>query len=423
MTHSSNLHPEKARQFAMDVVRWLRKAGYLAYWAGGCVRDQLLGREPKDYDVATDAKPDEIRTLFGRGRTLALGASFGVITVIGPPGAGQIEVATFRDDVGYSDGRHPDHVHFSTAEMDASRRDFTINGLFFDPIGQEVIDYVGGREDLRLRRIRAIGDPVKRFTEDKLRMLRAVRFSAGFDFELDPATWGAICRMSDQITVVSWERISAEIRQILTAPRRTAGVRLLVDTGLGAAILPELFAAERRGAAAGDFEAKLEVLGRLDAPGFPLALAVLLSLAATAETARAIGRRWRLTNHEINQVAWLLEHRRSLDRADQRRWSSVQPVLVARAAPDLLKWMQAQREAEGADDTDVRWCRDQLARNRAEIDPAPLLTGDDLIGHGVPKGPIFRELLQRLREAQLDREIHSRRDALAMVDRLIARSR
>ncbi len=195
----------------MDVVRRLRKAGYLAYWAGGCVRDQLLGREPKDYDVATDAKPDEIRTLFGRGRTLALGASFGVITVIGPPGAGQIEVATFRDDVGYSDGRHPDHVHFSTAEMDASRRDFTINGLFFDPIGQEVIDYVGGREDLRLRRIRAIGDPVKRFTEDKLRMLRAVRFSAGFDFELDPATWGAICRMSAQITVVSWERISAEI--------------------------------------------------------------------------------------------------------------------------------------------------------------------------------------------------------------------
>ncbi len=406
----------------MDVVRRLRKAGYLAYWAGGCVRDQLLGREPKDYDVATDAKPDEIRTLFGRGRTLALGASFGVITVIGPPGAGQIEVATFRDDVGYSDGRHPDRVHFSTAEADASRRDFTINGLFFDPIGQEVIDYVGGCEDLRLRRIRAIGDPVKRFTEDKLRMLRAVRFSAGFDFVLDPATWGAIRRMSDQITVVSWERISAEIRQILTAPRRTAGVRLLVDTGLGAAVLPELFAAERRDAAAGDFEAMLEVLGRLDAPDFP-GTGGPPFLAATAETARAIGRRWRLANHEIKRLAWLLEHRRSLDRADQRRWSSVQPVLVARAAPDLLEWMQAQREAEGADDADVRWCRDQLARNRAEIDPAPLLTGDDLIGHGVPKGPIFREILQRLREAQLDKKIHSRRDALAMVDRLIARSR
>ena len=337
--------------------------------------------------------------------------------------AGQIEIATFRDDVGYSDGRHPDRVHFSTAEADASRRDFTINGLFFDPIGREVIDYVGGREDIQRRRIRAIGDPVKRFTEDKLRMLRAVRFSAGFDFQLDPETREAVCRMADQITVVSWERIAAEIRQILTAARRAAGVRLLVDTGLGAAILPELFADERRGAAAGDFEAMLEVLVRLDSPEFPLSLAVLLSLAATPQTARAIGRRWRLANHEINRAAWLLEHRRSLDGADRRRWSSVQPVLVAKAAPDLLKWMQAQREAEGADDADVRWCRDQLSRDRAEIDPAPLLTGDDLIGHGVPKGPIFREILQGVREAQLDGEVHSRREALAMVDRLIARSR
>ncbi|MDD4267181.1 MAG: CCA tRNA nucleotidyltransferase [Pirellulaceae bacterium] len=423
MSHSAKLHPQKARQFAKHVILRLRKAGYLAYWAGGCVRDQLLGREPKDYDVATDAQPDQIRTLFGRRRTLALGASFGVITLIGPPGAGQIEIATFRDDVGYSDGRHPDRVHFSTAEADASRRDFTINGLFFDPIGREVIDYVGGREDIQRRRIRAIGDPVKRFTEDKLRMLRAVRFSAGFDFQLDPETREAVCRMADQITVVSWERIAAEIRQILTAARRAAGVRLLVDTGLGAAILPELFADERRGAAAGDFEAMLEVLVRLDSPEFPLSLAVLLSLAATPQTARAIGRRWRLANHEINRAAWLLEHRRSLDGADRRRWSSVQPVLVAKAAPDLLKWMQAQREAEGADDADVRWCRDQLSRDRAEIDPAPLLTGDDLIGHGVPKGPIFREILQGVREAQLDGEVHSRREALAMVDRLIARPR
>lgn len=167
----------------------------------------------------------------------------------------------------------------------------------------------------------------------------------------------------------------------------------------------------------------LEVLVRLDSPEFPLSLAVLLSLAATPQTARAIGRRWRLANHEINRAAWLLEHRRSLDGADRRRWSSVQPVLVAKAAPDLLKWMQAQREAEGADDADVRWCRDQLSRDRAEIDPAPLLTGDDLIGHGVPKGPIFREILQGVREAQLDGEVHSRREALAMVDRLIARPR
>ena len=162
------------KQFAIEVTFALQRAGHTAYWAGGCVRDAILGREPKDYDVATSATPDQVRELFGFKRTLPIGASFGVITVVGPKSAGQIEVATFRRDGGYSDGRRPDSVEFTDAQEDAIRRDFTINGMFFDPATQQVIDYVGGQEDIKRRVIRAIGDPDKRIEEDKLRMLRAL---------------------------------------------------------------------------------------------------------------------------------------------------------------------------------------------------------------------------------------------------------
>src|SRR5208337_581044 len=180
------IDPEQQRRFALEVVRRLRAAGFEAYWAGGCVRDELLGRRPKDYDVATSAAPPQIRELFGNRRTLPLGAAFGVITVLGPRPADpayrvpMIEVATFRQDAEYSDGRHPDHVTFSSAREDAARRDFTINGMFFDPVERTVIDFVGGQEYLRQGLIRAIGSPRLRFGEDKLRMLRAVRFAAAF---------------------------------------------------------------------------------------------------------------------------------------------------------------------------------------------------------------------------------------------------
>ena len=187
---------EEQRRFAADVVRRLRAAGFEAYWAGGCVRDQLLARTPKDYDVATSATPDQIRTLFGRRRTLAIGAAFGVISVIGPKPAGMVEVTTFRRDAAYSDGRHPDSVTFSSAEEDASRRDFTINGLFYDPVEGRVIDFVGGQRDLAERRLRAIGCARDRFAEDKLRMLRAVRFAAALDFALDDEARAAIAEIS-----------------------------------------------------------------------------------------------------------------------------------------------------------------------------------------------------------------------------------
>src|SRR5262249_10299637 len=220
------------REFALEVAKKLREAGFEALWAGGCVRDELLGLTPKDYDVATSATPDQIRDLFGRRRTLPIGASFGVITVLGPRAAGQIEVATFRTDAAYSDGRHPDSVTFTTAEHDAQRRDFTINGLFFDPIAEKVVDYVGGQADLERHVLRAIGDPRLRFGEDKLRMLRAVRFAAAFNFAIDRQTLDAIQEMAPEISNVSAERIGAEIRRMLTDRSRAAAFALLRETKL-----------------------------------------------------------------------------------------------------------------------------------------------------------------------------------------------
>ena len=177
-----------SRDFAVDVVTRLREGGYEALWAGGCVRDRLLGREPKDYDVATSARPEQVRELVGKRRTLAIGAAFGVIAVLAERGQAPIEVATFRTDGVYRDGRHPESVAFSDAEHDAQRRDFTINGLFFDPLTEQVVDYVGGQADLSAGIVRAIGDPARRFTEDKLRLLRAVRFATTFGFAIEPVT-------------------------------------------------------------------------------------------------------------------------------------------------------------------------------------------------------------------------------------------
>ncbi|MCS7304673.1 MAG: CCA tRNA nucleotidyltransferase [Thermoguttaceae bacterium] len=238
------LIPEKQRNFAFYVVQKLQRAGFTAYWAGGCVRDQLLGYTPKDYDVATDARPGQIRRVFRRHKTLAVGADFGTITVVGPRGAGQVEVTTFRQEAEYSDGRHPDRVWFSSAQEDAQRRDFTINGIFYDPVRQEYIDYVGGQQDIHSRQIRAIGDPRKRFQEDKLRMLRAVRFAAVLGFTIEPATFQAIVQMADQILQVSAERIAGEMERLLTAPFRAEGVRLLVTTGLARPLLPEILLPE-----------------------------------------------------------------------------------------------------------------------------------------------------------------------------------
>ncbi|MCS7168324.1 MAG: HD domain-containing protein [Gemmatales bacterium] len=240
---ATNQRDELARRFAVHVVERLRQAGYEAYWAGGCVRDMLLGLTPHDYDVATSARPEEVQRLFRR--TVAVGASFGVVEVIGPKVDGErlkVQVATFRREGPYSDGRHPDSVTFTTAAEDAQRRDFTINGLFYDPLRGEVLDYVGGQRDLQARLLRAIGNPHERFQEDKLRMLRAVRLAAQFQLTIETTTATAIRQLAEQIRMVSAERIAEELRRLLVHPGRRQGLELLHELHLMPAVLPEVSA-------------------------------------------------------------------------------------------------------------------------------------------------------------------------------------
>ena len=274
---------ERARQFATEVVGKLQGAGFRALWAGGCVRDLMLGLTPADYDVATDATPEQVIALFGR-RTVPVGVSFGVVRVLGPHGSGiEVEVATFRSDGAYVDGRRPESVTFSSPELDAARRDFTINGMFLDPFTDEVIDYVGGRDDLRDRILRAIGDPAARFREDKLRLLRAVRFAARFGMAIEPGTRSALRAMAGQVVQVAAERIAQELRRMLVDERRATAMQLALDEGLAAAILPPV--AAMKGVAHGQpvqpdgdlWDHTLLVLRLLPAgTSFPLAFAALL---------------------------------------------------------------------------------------------------------------------------------------------------
>lgn len=397
------------RAFALDIVRKLRAANFEALWAGGCVRDQLLGLEPKDYDVATSALPEQIRELFGHRRTLPIGAAFGVVTVLGPRAAGQIEVATFRADAGYSDGRHPDSVSFTDAQNDAQRRDFTINGLFYDPIANEVVDYVDGQKDLEARVIRAIGNPRLRFGEDKLRMLRAVRFAAAFEFTIEHSTMRAIREMAPDLTSVSAERIGMELRRMLLDRNRAVAMQLLRESNLLWQVLPELSVLSND-----DWRHTLDRLARLDNPTLCVALAALLLGAENADV-QAIVRRLRYTNKEIERTAWLIEHLVTVAHAPSVPWPKLQRVLVHEGAAELLSLVASISEEN---DAALAFCRERLNWPSEKLNPPPLLDGGDLIRHGLTPGPQFAELLEQVRDAQLDGEIATREDAIALVDRL-----
>ena len=407
--------PEQARAFARSVVLRLSGAGHQALWAGGCVRDELLGRTPADYDVATSALPDEVRSLFGRSRTLAVGAAFGVITVVGPKGSGQVEVTTFRTDAEYTDGRHPAGVRFSTAEEDAQRRDFTINGLFLDPESGAVHDHVGGRADLEAGVVRAIGAPALRFGEDHLRMLRAVRFAAGFGFVLEAGTRAAIERFAPMVASVSPERIAAELRTMVSRPGRGQALGLLRDTGLARVVLEELFPPGMDAAGPHHWDEAARTIGALESPSLPAALAVLAEGLPGAVP--VITSRLRLSNREADSAAWL---RAALDALAgpgaapwDRPWSSVQPWLAGRDAGMLADVLRARAAvAAGTDESTARgrlsaWVGERLAMPRHQLDPPPFLGGHDLLAAGIPGGPEVGATLARLRALQLDGEIVS----------------
>jgi poly(A) polymerase len=400
------------RDFAVEVVSKLRAAGHTALFAGGCVRDLLLGRPSKDFDVATTALPDEVRKIFGHKRTLTVGASFGVIVVVGPRHAGHVEVATFRSDGNYLDGRHPDQVTFCSPEEDARRRDFTVNGMFYDPIEEHVLDYVGGEADLRNRVIRAIGDPRDRVREDKLRMLRAVRFTATLNFHLDHATADAIRDMSSELVVVSAERITQELKRMLVDGHRRQAIELAQEVRLLRIILPELDALQRQP----EWRDTLRRLELLKSPSFELAMAALLASGVATRDVNKICLRFKLSNDETDRIVWLVAHQHDLDDAPQLSLATLKRRLAHPYCEDLLRLLNADRTATSASLESVEFCRDYLARTPREIlDPPPYVTGDDLIAMGFPPGPKFKSVLTSIRDAQLNLELTSREEALARV--------
>jgi poly(A) polymerase len=435
----------KAEAVARAIVQSLRDRGHVAYFAGGSVRDHLLGVAPRgDFDVATSARPEEVQRLFPR--TVAVGAQFGVVLVV--EGDVRVEVATFRADDAYVDGRHPVGVRYTTAEEDAARRDFTVNGMFADPLTWEVKDYVGGCADLARRVIRAIGDPRRRFDEDKLRLVRAVRFASRLDFAIEPATAAAIREMAPAIHQVSAERIGEEVVKILTEGASRRGFELLSDLGLLREILPEIEAMRGVEQSAdyhpeGDvYTHTMHALGEVDASSWParetLALGVLLHDVAKRECAARqdgdgkitfyghcergaeivmdVCRRLRRPNAVAERVAWLVKNHLRLLNAPQMRVATLKRFLREPAIDELLELCRIDAAASNRNFYWVDFCREKQRELANEPTPAaPLVSGDDLIELGHRPGPVFRKILDAVEDAHLEGTLTTKDEALAFV--------
>jgi poly(A) polymerase len=416
------------REFAMVVVQKLRRARHQALWAGGCVRDALLGMIPKDYDVATSATPEEVIDLFGKRHTVPIGISFGVVMVLGPTrAASQVEVATFRSDGEYSDGRRPDSVRYCSAEEDARRRDFTINGMFFDPVGETLIDYVGGEKDLRDGIVRAIGDPDARFDEDKLRMLRAVRFAATLGFSLDVATEQSVLQRHDLLTAVSIERITAELRRMLSHSSRAQAVTMLDQTGLLAVVFPVAVdaSAGTPNETGWDTLTSLAVLNHLQVDRCEPALLSLLS-RGRFDADDAVSRlrrechRLKLSNRERDCICWLQASLSVLNNIAEKPLHVIKPLLAHPDRELLLDLSAAIAAAHGSHPTDTNFCRQFLGRcSHQQLDPAPLISGRDVLASGIPAGAQVRQLLEIIRREQLDDKLTDRESALLRLRELV----
>jgi len=389
------------RDAAVHVVKELVRAGHVAYFAGGCVRDRLMGHEPADYDVATDAVPEEVTSIFQRA--WSVGEAFGVMLV--PISGHRIQVATFRTDSAYSDSRHPDSVTFSDAQHDASRRDFTINGLFENPITGEVIDYVSGRADLAARVIRAIGDPQARLREDHLRMLRAIRFMARFSFSLDPETAEAIREGARNLSGVSRERIGEEVKRMLNDPNRAVAAWEMQYHSLDEAVLmePSQKVAPTR-------------LGRLpEEVPYPTALAAWL-LDRHGETAdwQAIATRWAdalmLSNDERSAMCRAIEVFFILT-GDWNHLGVARQKRLA-AGPGFESGVLLLQATDRQLFVDVR--RRVIELSQTGLAPEPLIDGADLIELGLKPGPLFSRILQAVYDSQLEGSLPGKDEALAL---------
>jgi len=432
---------ENLKQLATGIVRALQAKGYQAVFAGGCVRDMLMGREPTDYDVATNATPEEVCRLFPKAKLV--GAHFGVVIVV--MDGHQFEVATFRSEGEYLDGRHPSHVTFTTAEGDVRRRDFTVNGLLFDPIAGQVLDFVGGQADIPARLIRAIGNPRARFAEDHLRLLRAVRFAAFLDFEIEPETQRAIIELAPRIKLVSAERIAEELKKMLTRHGAPRGMKLLHEAGLLRQILPEVEAmagVEQPPTwhPEGDvFTHSVLALSFLETPSFELAMGTLLHdvgkpvtiergerirypyhESVGAEITDRICQRLKLSNESRDEIVWLVKRHMVFVGADKMRLSTLKRLFASPWFDDLLAVHKADVLASTNDLSEHDFCvakRRELSQEK--ISPAPLITGDDLIAMGLEPGPIFKQILSQVREEQLEEKLTTREAALERAKEII----
>ena len=433
-----NISPmEKA---ARQIVARLRERGHVTYFAGGCVRDLVRGEPAKDFDIVTDAPPEIVQQIFPR--THAVGAHFGVIVVL--ENEFQFEVATFRSDDVYVDGRRPSAVHFSSPEEDAKRRDFTINGMFFDPIANEVIDFVGGRADLEAKLIRAIGEPTKRFEEDRLRMLRAVRFAAVLDYKIDNPTWAALVANAATINDISAERIREELVRIFLSTRRVRGWDLLDASGLMKDILPEVDV--MKGCAQppqfhpeGDVFQHTRIMLELlpEQVSVPLVFSVLLHdigkppTATVDETGRirfnahdrigaemteAIMQRLRFSRAEIDATVEMVRQHMVFKDVPHMRVAKLKRFM---ARPTFEEELELHR-VDCASSHGMMENYEFLMQKREEfanepIIPQPLLRGDDLLALGMKPGPKFGEILEAVETRQLEGALKDRQEALAWV--------
>ena len=436
VSESSAHNPSEAKHAsesdALAVVLRLREAGHVAYFAGGCVRDMLLGLTPKDYDVATDAPPGRVRELFKS--TQAVGAAFGVILV--RAGKSVIEVATFRTDLKYVDGRRPEGVVFTTAEEDAKRRDFTINGLFFDPAEKKVIDFVGGQKDLENKIIRAIGQPEHRFEEDHLRMLRAIRFAARFNFRIHGATINAIVKYAEHLKRISPERISQELRLMLVPQTRDVAYEYLAAAGLIDVILLRFLPEYPKRAHPHAPRGLISALGpplHYGNISFGLAMAAIvlmererrfgnsLSPEEVRRSANAVRKALRVSNEEYDVIVGSL----SFEHLIRERLPSVAAMKRSLAMPasgdaQLLMAAVARVEESSVRRERIEQVLDRLrVLARGDFAPPPFVTGDDLTAAGLSPGPVFKRVLDAVYNAQLEGRIRTKAAALELALSLV----
>src|SRR3990167_1100447 len=471
----------KVKQNALEIVKTLQKHGYKAFFAGGCVRDMIMGKESEDYDIATSAIPEDIMKLFER--TIPVGVQFGVVIVV--KDGHNFEVATFRTEGSYSDGRHPDYVAFSTPEDvekrrvfainclpydagenelldyvafstpedDEKRRDFPINCLLYDPVKNEILDYVGGQEDISKGIIRATGNPIERFTEDKLRMIRAARFACRFDFPIHEDTQRAIIQLAKNIHVVSAERIREELEKMLTGINPHIGIKLLDELHLLQEILPEVSGMKgvrqpENFHPEGDvFIHTLLCLSKLapvqgqgmERSSWMLAMGILLhDIGKTitfeesdrirfnlhekvgADMTAKICDRLKTSNAEKDRIVWLVLKHLYFKDAQKMRLSKLKRLFAEEGYPALAELCRIYALASSGDLSDYHYCQEMFSKlSHEEVKPKPLITGHDLIDMGLKPGPVFKDILTKIEDEQLEGNVTTKEAAIEMAKSLI----